>query len=211
VLRARARLAEARTLADEASAFFQRYPDWTSIDYHNASDVLTAVLTELGDFAALEALHRNAVDHIRALVPADDPQLAFALAGLAHALLFTHKDTEAEPLLRECVVIRLKKIPDNWITFDAQSMLSGSLLALNKYAEAEPLLLSSYEGLKQRESKIPLKHRIRLRECLQRLVQLYEATDQAEKAAGWNKKLAEFDKIEAEKKTAVPVTQRSAP
>ena len=35
-------------------------------------------------------------------------------------------------------------------------------------------------------------------------MQLYEATGQSEKAAEWKKKLAEFDKAEAEKKTAVP-------
>jgi len=34
-------------------------------------------------------------------------------------------------------------------------MLGGSLLGQKKYAEAEPLLLSGYEGMKQREVKIP--------------------------------------------------------
>jgi hypothetical protein len=36
---------------------------------------------------ALETLYRDAVDHVRGLFPANDPQLAFALAGLVHALL----------------------------------------------------------------------------------------------------------------------------
>jgi hypothetical protein len=43
--------------------------------------------------------------------------------------------------------------------------------------------------MKQREAKIPPAGRSRLTEALERLVQLYEATDQKEKAAGWRIKL----------------------
>ena len=82
-------------------------------------------------------------------------------------------------------------------------MLGGSLLGQKKYAEAEPLLLSGYEGMKQREDKIPATGKSRVKETLQRLVQLYESTGQSEKAAEWKKKLAEFDQTEAEKKAAV--------
>jgi hypothetical protein len=44
----------------------------------------------------------------------------------------------------------------------------------------------------------------RLRESLQRLVQLCEATGQPEKAAEWSKKLVDFDKTQTEKTAAVP-------
>ena len=74
-------------------------------------------------------------------------------------------------------------------------MLGGSLLGQKKYAEAESLLLAGYEGMKQRADKIPAIGKPRVKESLQRLVQLYEATGQAEKAADWNKKLAEFDRL----------------
>jgi hypothetical protein len=53
------------------------------------------------------------------------------------------------------LIIREKKIPDDFFTFNARSMLGGSLLGQKKYAEAEPLLLSAYEGLRQREDRIP--------------------------------------------------------
>ena len=58
--------------------------------------------------------------------------------------------------------------------------------------------------MKKREDKIPANGKIRLKQSLQRLVQLYEATGQSEKAAEWNKKLAEFDQAAAVKKTAAP-------
>ena len=58
--------------------------------------------------------------------------------------------------------------------------------------------------MKLREDKIPANGKPRLKETLQRLVQLYEAKGQSENPAEWNKKLTEFDQAEAEKKAAIP-------
>jgi hypothetical protein len=52
--------------------------------------------------------------------------------------------------------------------------------------------------MKQREAKIPADaRRLRLTEALQRLVQLYEATDRPAQAAEWKQKLADFEKAES--------------
>ena len=91
---------------------------------------------------------------------------------------------------------RLESIPDDWRTINARSMVGGALLGQEKYAEAEPLLLSGYEGMKQRQDKIPQQGKPRVRETVQRLVQLYEATDRLDQAAEWKKKLAETDKAQ---------------
>jgi len=48
-------------------------------------------------------------------------------------------------------------------------------------------LLAGYEGMKQREAKIPEQGKPRLTEAMKRLVQLYEARDQPEKAAAWRR------------------------
>jgi hypothetical protein len=89
-------------------------------------------------------------------------------------------------VLRECLAIRRKLMPEHWLFFNTQSMLGGSLLGQHMYAEAEPLLLAGYEGMKTRQA-IP----IRLTEALERLAQLYEAWGQDDKAAEWRKKLDE--------------------
>ena len=96
-----------------------------------------------------------------------------------------------------------KKLPDNWQAFNARSVLGGSLLGQTKYTEAEPLLLSGYKGMKQHDDKIPAIGKPRVKETLQRLVQLCEATGQSEKAAEWKMKLQEFDQAEAVKNAAV--------
>jgi serine/threonine protein kinase len=113
------------------------------------------------------------------------------LAAWSRALLVQGKFTDAEPLARECLTIYETNLPDDWRTFSDRSFLGGSLLGQEKYAEAEPLLLSGYEGMKQREGKIPADKKPWLKEALQRLVQLYEATGRPDQAAEWKKTLEE--------------------
>ncbi len=68
-------------------------------------------------------------------------------------------------------------------------MLGGALLGQKKYADAEPLLLAGYEGMKQREKTIPPPGKVRIPEAVERLVQLYEAMDKKDDAAKWRKEL----------------------
>ena len=77
------------------------------------------------------------------------------MASFGRALFASKDFTRAEPLLRECLAIREKTQPDDWTTFNTQSLLGGALLGQKKYADAEPLLLKGYEGMKQREKTIP--------------------------------------------------------
>jgi hypothetical protein len=68
-------------------------------------------------------------------------------------------------------------------------LLGGALLGQKKYAEAEPLLLSGYEGMKARGSTIPAQANTRIPEALERLVQLYEALDKPDETAKWRAEL----------------------
>jgi hypothetical protein len=114
---------------------------------------------------------------------------ASALAVRGAILLSKKKPTEAELKLRECLAIRQKIQPDDWTTFAAKVTLGEALLEQKKYADAEPLLLSGYEGLKQREAKIPAQDKVRLVKGLGRLVQLYEAWGKKDQEARWRKEL----------------------
>src|SRR5262249_16126800 len=62
---------------------------------------------------------------------------------------------DAEPLLREVVSTLERARPDAWTRFHAQSLLGASLAGQMKYNDAEPLLISGYQGLLERESTIP--------------------------------------------------------
>jgi hypothetical protein len=121
---------------------------------------------------------------------ADSLPYAGELAALGLILLRQQKWSDAGPLLQDCLAIRQKKEPDAWTTCNTKSLLGGVLLGQKKYADAEPLLLAGYEGIKQREAKIPEQFRnVHLTEALERLVQLYEATGQRDQAEHWRKQL----------------------
>jgi eukaryotic-like serine/threonine-protein kinase len=142
-----------------------------------------------GKYDRAEPLLRRVADALKQQAGADSPQYAGQLAVLGLNLLKHKKYAEAEAVLRDCLAARDREGPDDWATFNTMSMLGGALLGQKKYADAEPLLLTGYEGMKQREAKIPPPGKVRLTEALERLVHLYEATGQKDKAEEWRKKL----------------------
>jgi hypothetical protein len=115
------------------------------------------------------------------------------VAGLGSNLLKQEKWREAEPLLRECLAVREKAQPAAWTTFNTRSQLGGALLGQGRYAEAEPLVVSGYEGMKARAATIPPVARPRLTEAALRLVRLYEAWGKPEQAAAWKARLGLSD------------------
>ena len=109
------------------------------------------------------------------------------------------KYAEAETAVRECLVIREKAMADHWLLFNSYSLLGGALLGQQKYEGAEPLLLKGYQGTQEREQSSPGPAPIRLTEALERLVRLYQATDNEEQSAKWQ---AELEKRQADKTPA---------
>jgi hypothetical protein len=67
-------------------------------------------------------------------------------------------------------------MPDGWPLFNIESLIGGSLLGQKKFAEAEPLLLQGYEGMKAREKVIPPQDKVRLREAVERIARLFKHT-----------------------------------
>jgi serine/threonine protein kinase/lipopolysaccharide biosynthesis regulator YciM len=118
----------------------------------------------------------------------ESPAYAGRLAALGVNLIEQERWADAETVLRECLAVREKTQPAAWGTFNARSLLGDCLLGQKRYADAEPLLLLGYEGMKLRADQIPPAVRPdRLAEALGRLVRLSEATGQQEKAERWRK------------------------
>ncbi len=68
-------------------------------------------------------------------------------------------------------------------------MLGSALLGQKRYADAEPLLLKGYDGMKAREKSIPKESAICFTEAIERLVRLYEAMDKPDYVTKWKKEL----------------------
>jgi tetratricopeptide (TPR) repeat protein len=184
------RLADAVKLFDETlQRIDQRPPGPLPAQLAWIPAKAAATYDATGQFAKAEPLYRGVLEQAHKQFGADDLRTSAAQAQLGLNLLQQKKYAQAEPLLRDCLKVREQKQPQLWTTFNTKSMLGGSLLGQKKYAEAEPLLLAGYEGMKAREATIPVQAKVRLLEALERLVHLYEATDQQDKAAAWRKKL----------------------
>jgi serine/threonine protein kinase/tetratricopeptide (TPR) repeat protein len=194
LLQDQGKLAEAEAIQREELAVEKKLSGEEHPFVANSLGSLAAVLRDQGKLTEAESVIREALAMRRKLQSTDDPDLAATLAELASVLLAEEKFVEAESPARECLAIREKKRPNDWRAFNARALLGRTLLGQKKYADAEPLLLAGYEGMKQREDTIPALGRPRLRETLQSLVQLYEATSRPEETAEWMQKLIEFDK-----------------
>jgi tetratricopeptide (TPR) repeat protein len=150
---------------------------------------LITAYESLGRWSDAEPRRRDSLAVRRKTATPDSPLLAHELAGLGRNLLVQNKGSDAEPLLRECLAIRGQAAPDDWPHFDAMSLLGAALLGQSRYFEAEPLIVPGYEGMKERQAKIAVLDRSRLRDAAQRVVRLYEDWGKAEQAAMWKAKL----------------------
>ncbi|MBX7103549.1 MAG: serine/threonine-protein kinase [Gemmataceae bacterium] len=178
------RFDDAIRLLEEGAEASARYP---RLQYANLELLETCV--RAGKKAKARSLIQNMLNGVDQALPDESPQRAGALAQIAMALIQMKAWDEADPICRESLTIREKFQPDAWTTFNTKAMAGAILLGQKKYAEAEPLLLAGYEGMKKREATIPPQGKERLPEAVERIAQLYDATDRKEEAAKWRKEL----------------------
>ncbi len=144
------RLKEAIPLLEEVHQAARTFPALRAV----VNPLMDAYM-KAGENAKLAELIQQELTDARKSLPKDSPELAGMLAQIGLGLLHEKKCTEAELLVRESLAIREQKEPGDWRTYNTKSLLGGALLGQKKYAEAEPLLLKGYEGMKQREKTIP--------------------------------------------------------
>ncbi|HWE37864.1 MAG TPA: tetratricopeptide repeat protein [Isosphaeraceae bacterium] len=150
---------------------------------------LVATYHDLGRWDDAEPLLRDLLAQGRKTLPPDSPDLAAILAHLGLSQLHLGRWPETETTLRECLKIRAAKLPDHWSRFNTMSQLGGALLGQGRHAEAEPLIVEGYEGLKARAATIPPRGKPRLPEAAEQVVRLYESWGKPEKAAAWRARL----------------------
>lgn len=154
---------------------------------------LAGTLAAQGRLPDAEKMYRQALEIDRARTQPNPVSLANSAAHLGRFWLQTERALAAEPLLRECLELRKKHLPDDWRLHSAESLLGGALFQLHKVAEAAPLLRNGHEGLQARQETIPAEDRFHLRDSIDRMSRYTEATDGPAAAAAWKHKLTEFD------------------
>src|SRR5262249_14818772 len=133
-----------------------------------------------GDLDRADQLLREALE----LIPQRKDSLkrrdnrANLLGWFALNLLWQERHGEAERIALDAIAI--DQI-DKFRRFYWMSVLGAALLGQKKYADAEPLLLQGYGGMKQLEHGMPEGERRRaLTDAVERVVRFYEVTEQPE-------------------------------
>ena len=150
---------------------------------------LAAAYLEAGKLDQALPLMEEALKARRTKLAPEHPDTMIALANLSNCLLRQGSYTNAEAFARECLELRQKVTPTNWMTFAVQTTLGVALLGQKKNADAEPLLVKGYGGLRERARAIPAGSRRQLREAVQGLVRLYGAWGKPSDAARWKREL----------------------
>jgi tetratricopeptide (TPR) repeat protein len=101
-----------------------------------------------GKYDKAEGLYAKALAGQRRRLGEGHQRVIEALNGLARNLLRQEKYGQAEALLREGLATCPERWAGHWVRSESKSLLGGALAGRKRYAEAEPLLLSGYEGLK---------------------------------------------------------------
>jgi hypothetical protein len=142
-----------------------------------------------GKSAEAEALFATVLEARRRVLGPAHPDTTSVMALLGAVRLQQKKYADAEVLLRETQKNNEKAAVDSWERYWSQNLLGASLAGQSQFTEAEPLLVSGYQGMMQREAAIPLEDRLVLSQAGQRIVQLYENWERPEKAAQWRERL----------------------
>jgi eukaryotic-like serine/threonine-protein kinase len=144
-----------------------------------------------GELARAGQFWQHAFDGYRRLGSFQESNAAGASELLGQNLTKQRKYAQAEPLLRQALAFREKGDRDKWSYFRTQAFLGAALAGLGRYAEAEPLLLSGYDGLQQRFSRMPAKEQKWIRSSGEHTVDLYSQWHKPEQAAQWRAKAGE--------------------
>lgn len=111
---------------------------------------LGALLTATARYDAAEAAFRDALAIVRARYDAPHPRTAEVLVGLGTLYMHRELPDRAEPLLRDALAIRRDALGgEHRQTVEAQYQLGACLAALQRFEEAEALLLASHDVLVQ--------------------------------------------------------------
>jgi serine/threonine-protein kinase len=164
-------------LAMRREVLGDRHPDvaWTLYNYGY-------MLMEAGDPARAEGLAREALSLRGATLPDSHPMVGAALQLAGRCRMARGDPRGAEPLLRESLAVRRASMPaGHWLLSSGESVLGECLAAQRRFPEAERLLLSGAEGLRE---KLGAEH-ARTKEAAGRVAALYMSWGRPGEAKRW--------------------------
>jgi serine/threonine protein kinase/Flp pilus assembly protein TadD len=154
------------------------------IDQQDVFADLAVALARSGKWDRASEIYQSAG---RATIRPGQRDMRWVLLDRILALANVQLDTAEVQILYRAHVERTS--PADWTAALARSLLGGTLLGQQKYAEAEPWLLAGYEGLKEHRDDIPASAQGILTEAVERLIQLYSGWEKKDEGERWRNEL----------------------
>jgi len=158
----------------------------TRVDAFLLADVYGAQ----GKYAESEGAFVPLLEMQRRVAGRDSLAAFSAQANLGWTQLMQGRLTDAEKTLREAMDGMTRVSPAAWERANAAGMLGATLARQKRYADAEPLLVSGYDGMATGKAVNPnAASRMSREQVGEALVQLYRDTGNTARTAEWEKKI----------------------
>jgi tetratricopeptide (TPR) repeat protein/predicted Ser/Thr protein kinase len=187
--RSQGRYAEAESLLTRALEAQRRVLGPDHPDTLRTMQSLAGCYRMRGKYAMAEPLLAKVLEVRRRVPGPEDPSTTDVMDALGELWLQQLRFRDAEPLLREAFSLQTKKNPGGWNRYYSQSLLGASLAGLKKFSDAEPLLLSGYEGMAARVAPVPMNSRETQQDAGERILRLYELWEKPDRVQEWKQKL----------------------
>lgn len=150
------------------------------------------LLKQQGKLTEAHHYYREALEGRRRVLGDELPNTLSTVSDMAAFLNAQARYEESAPLCREAVETGEQVLgADHYRVAEARSLLGEALAGQKQYEDAEHLLLGGYAAL---DTAVPAGGRSQLLPpAIKRLVTLYEAWGNADKADQWRAKLLEAD------------------
>ena len=193
VLILQGKLAEPEGILREAQELYRSTVGEESTSYGMNVGCLSWLYFLRGEYAKAEAeMSVAAVIARNSQTPEGEQDYVGGRVLLALAITRQGRPVEAEPELRDCLrLAKTNRLVGNALPEAVSGALGECLLAQNRYAEAEPLLLAEYAHLRAS----PLDKAARLTDPVRRLYDLYIAWNKPAEAARFSPDGAARDSI----------------
>jgi tetratricopeptide (TPR) repeat protein len=182
-------LEKARALCEECLSLTRATLSRDHPDNVEAMVALSRVRMQTQDVPGAETLLKNTLAAVEKIQGVRPQTLEESRILLGDCLLRQGQFDRAENVLRTCLATGEQKDAGGWRTFWGKSLLGASLLGEKKFGQAESLLLAGYQGLSERENRMPAPDRSLVGDALNRVVQLYDAWGKKDQADVWRQKL----------------------
>jgi eukaryotic-like serine/threonine-protein kinase len=189
------RLADAEAAAREALDLAQRY------DLPGpAGQILQQVnglMRPQKRYTEMEQITRRQIELTRPRADEYPLMLALHLQQLTGILRAQDRYAEAEISAREALALRTGPGADTkgWLTQSSRTTVGAILTKLGKFAEAEPLLISAYEGLIELDREIPTQTPDYFRATYVAFITLYQEWGRADERKKWNERAHAFVQV----------------